>query len=222
MLELHDIVKSYAGPAGPIEVIRGVSLSIGPGESLAILGPSGSGKSTLINLMGGLDRPDSGRVTLDGRDLATMSEAALARLRATSIGFVFQAAHLLPQCTALENALLPAVAAGDNDDAGERARRLLDRVGLSGRADHRTGQLSGGERTRAAVARALVNKPRLVLADEPTGALDRASAEEVCRLLVEVNSEEGSALVVATHSEALAALMGRVMDLRDGKLMHRG
>jgi lipoprotein-releasing system ATP-binding protein len=194
---------------------------LGQGETLAIVGPSGSGKSTLLNIIGTLDRPSSGTVRLDGQDLTELDEAQLASLRNRRIGFVFQAHHLLPHCTVLENVLVPTLATrerAEQEGAGQRARRLLDRVGLGARLDHRPGQLSGGERQRVAVVRALINQPQLLLADEPTGALDRAAAEALAELLVDLNREHGVTLIVVTHALDLARRMGRVNVLKDGRL----
>jgi lipoprotein-releasing system ATP-binding protein len=197
LLELIDVSKTYPSPEGADApaVLKGINLAVREGESLAVVGPSGCGKSTLLNIMGTLDRPTSGRVLLGGRDLSEMDDKALAALRSREIGFVFQLHHLLPQCTI-----------------------LLDHVGLSQRLSHRPGQLSGGERQRAAVVRALINSPKLLLADEPTGSLDGATAARLGRLLVELNRDEGVTLVVVTHSLELAGQMGRVMQLRDGTL----
>jgi len=218
LLELRDVSRTYESPVGPLPVLRGVSLSVDEGETLAVLGPSGSGKSTLLNLMGALDVPTSGQILFDDRDVAEQGEDARAELRNTGIGFVFQAHHLLPQLTVWENVLVPALVRGVTDEIEDRARRLLARVGLERRLEHTPGALSGGERQRVAVARALVNSPKLVLADEPTGSLDRATAEELGDLLVELNREERAALVVVTHSEALAGRMGRMLVLRDGRI----
>jgi lipoprotein-releasing system ATP-binding protein len=218
MLELANVTRTYEGPSGPLDVLRGVSLSVAEGESLAVLGPSGSGKSTLLNLMGALDVPTSGQVRFEGRDVAAATEDARARLRNDRIGFVFQSHHLLVQLTVWENLLVPALVRGVTDDVEARARRLIERVGLEARLDHTPGAISGGERQRVAVVRALINAPGLVLADEPTGNLDRTTAAELSSLLVDINREEGVALVAVTHSEALAARMGRVLVLRDGKL----
>jgi ABC-type lipoprotein export system ATPase subunit len=222
-LRLEDVSKSYDsvldGP--PVRVLEGISLTIEQGESAAVCGPSGSGKSTLLNIIGTLDRPTRGRVLLRGQDLAELDELRLAAVRNRQIGFIFQAHHLLPQCTVLENVLVPTLASLDSaqrKNAPERARRLLDRVGLSGRIDHRPGQLSGGERQRVAVVRALINQPELLLADEPTGALDRAAAEELARLLIELNREEGVTLILVTHAPDLAARMKRMFQLQDGRL----
>jgi ABC-type lipoprotein export system ATPase subunit len=223
-LVLRDVAKSYQsvmdGPA--VSVLDGINLEIQEGESAAILGPSGSGKSTLLNIIGTLDRPTRGQVLLEGQDLAQLDETQMAAVRNRRIGFIFQAHHLLPQCTVLENVLVPTLVCADaplRQSAPERARRLLDRVGLGPRLHHRPGQLSGGERQRVAVVRGLINQPRLLLADEPTGALDRAAAEELARLLVELNREERVTLIIATHALDLAAQMGRKFQLRDGRLV---
>jgi lipoprotein-releasing system ATP-binding protein len=217
LLSLKGVTRIFgAGTEAPTPVLRGVDLEVAPGESLAIAGPSGSGKSTLLQIMGGLDRPSSGEVLFEGRDLGRLQDAELARVRSAGIGFVFQAHHLLPQCSAIENVLVPALAGKPAKDLVERATGLLSRVGLADRLGHRPGQLSGGECQRVAVVRALINRPRLVLADEPTGALDRAAAGELGRLLLELNREEGAALVVVTHAPSLAESMGRALQLRDG------
>lgn len=220
VLEIRGATKSYPGPAGgdPVVVLRGVDLRVESGEALAILGPSGSGKSTLLNLAGALDRPTSGTVLLDGHDLAALADDDLARLRNRSIGFVFQQHHLLPQLTVLENVLLPVLADRSAPLPVDRARALLDRVGLGSRIVHRPAQLSGGECQRVAVVRALINAPKLVLADEPTGALDARTAESLADLLVDLNRAEGVALVTVTHSPVLAARMGRRLRLEGGAL----
>ncbi|MBS3734861.1 MAG: ABC transporter ATP-binding protein [Phycisphaerae bacterium] len=223
LLELIDVHKRYTadGPA----VLRGLSLRLDAGERLTVTGPSGSGKSTLLNLIAALDAPTSGRVRLDGTDLATCSETHLATLRNKRIGMVFQLHHLLPQCTVWENVLVPALAAGGpSAETEDHARRLLDRVGLGdhapggSRAGDRPGRLSGGQRQRVAVVRALVNAPALLLADEPTGSLDRRTADELAGLLCELNAEQGVALIVATHSRRLAGQIGSVRPLREGAL----
>jgi ABC-type lipoprotein export system ATPase subunit len=226
LLELAGVSKRYAATEATesAPVLRDIDLQLGRGESVAIVGPSGSGKSTLLNIIGTLDFPDSGRVVLDGRDLATLKEAELAAVRSREIGFVFQLHHLLPQCTVLENVLVPTLAVGAGgarpaEAAEDRARRLLERVDLTARLAHRPGQLSGGERQRVAVVRALINAPKLLLADEPTGALDRAAADTLAQLLVELNREERVSLIVVTHAMPLAAQMGRVLELRDGTLV---
>jgi len=222
LVELVNVTKRYETPEGgqAPPVLDGVALAAAAGESAAVVGPSGCGKSTLLNIIGTLDRPTSGRVLLAGRDLSGLGDEELAGLRRREIGFVFQLHHLLPQCTALENVLVPALAGGGrvSRETEDRGRRLLERVGLADRMAYRPGHLSGGERQRVAVARALINGPRLLLADEPTGSLDRAAAERLEGLLVEINREEGVTLVVVTHAAHLAAGMGRVLELRDGRL----
>ena len=223
LLELRNVCKSYpADGGGVVNVLSDINLALSKGESLAILGPSGCGKSTLLNLIGTLDRPTSGEVLLEGANLQTLDERELARVRCQRIGFVFQLHHLLPQCTVLENVLLPTLADPKqrlDAETTQRAERLLKRVGLADRRDHKPGQLSGGERQRTAVVRALINQPSLLLADEPTGSLDRAAAESLGDLLVELNREEGLTLVVVTHSPELAGRMGRVCQIRDGQLI---
>jgi lipoprotein-releasing system ATP-binding protein len=224
LLELKSVSKRYDSvqSAEHLEILRDVTLQIGRGESVAIVGPSGSGKSTLLNIIGTLDRPASGEVLLDGKDLSKLDEKGLAQVRNHQIGFVFQAHHLLPQCTVLENVLVPTLAdKKGRTGADERARKLLERVGLGERINHRPGQISGGERQRAAVVRALIMKPQLLLADEPTGALDRRTSDELSHLLVELNREEDVTLIVVTHSPDLAKRMGRVLELREGKLVQQ-
>ena len=223
ILELVDVVKRYDAVrgVGASNVLEGINLAVPPGEKLAITGPSGSGKSTLLNIIGTLDRPTSGRVLLEGTDLAGLDDPHLAALRNRRIGFIFQDHHLLPQCTALENVLVPTLATSDPElrrTARERAVPLLERVGLAERMYHRPGELSVGQCQRVAVVRALINRPRLVLADEPTGSLDRAIADELADLLVELNRDEKVTLIVATHAQPLAARMQRVLELRDGSL----
>ena len=223
LLRLTEVSKRYESPtdAEAVSVLRDISMEIGRAESVAVVGPSGSGKSTLLNIIGTLDRPTSGQVLLDGQDLSRIDDIKIAAVRNRQIGFVFQAHHLLPQCTVLENVLVPTLANNDaalRNGAGERAKRLLDKVGLGARLTHRPGQLSGGERQRVAVVRALINQPKLLLADEPTGALDRASAQNLADLLVQLNREEGVTLVVVTHALDLAKRMGRVLELQDGRL----
>jgi lipoprotein-releasing system ATP-binding protein len=220
VMELRDVSKSYPGTV-PIPVLRAASLRVERGETVALVGPSGSGKSTLLNLLGTLDTPNSGSVFLCGQDVTRLDAQGLARVRNRDLGFIFQSHHLLPQCSVLENVLLPTLANLGHSpaQAEERARRLLDRVGLGPRIDHLPGQLSGGERQRAAVVRALIQSPQVVLADEPTGALDRANAESLGRLLVDLNREEGMALVVVTHSLELARQMSRIVELKDGALI---
>lgn len=224
LLELKSVSKRYDSvqSAEQLQILRDVSLQIGRGESVAIVGPSGSGKSTVLNIIGTLDRPTSGEVLLDGKDLTRLDEKELAHVRNHQIGFVFQAHHLLPQCTVLENVLVPTLAdSSSRSGAEERARKLLQRVGLGERMTHRPGQISGGERQRAAVVRALIMKPQLLLADEPTGALDRNTSNELSQLLVELNQEENVTLIVVTHALDLAKRMGRVLELREGKLVQQ-
>ena len=218
LVEAVGVSKVYGAAGAETRVLDGVDLRVAPGESLAIVGPSGCGKSTLLNILGTLDRPTSGRVAIEGREVSGLDPSELAGVRARTVGFVFQLHHLLPQCSILENVLVPALAAGGAAAAEPRARALLERVGLTPRLDHRPGQLSGGECQRAAVVRALINRPRLLLADEPTGSLDRAGAERLADLLRELNREEGVALVAVTHAARLAERMGRVVELRDGRL----
>ena len=220
VIELREVSKNYPGVV-PVTVLRAASLSVARGETVALVGPSGSGKSTLLNLLGTLDRPDSGSVWICGQDVTRLDAQGLARVRNRDLGFIFQSHHLLPQCSVLENVLLPTLAERRQSpaEAEDRARRLLDRVGLGPRLSHLPGQLSGGERQRAAVVRALIQSPQVVLADEPTGALDRANAESLGRLLVDLNREEGMALVVVTHSLELARQMSRIVELQDGALL---
>jgi lipoprotein-releasing system ATP-binding protein len=222
VVELRAVSKGY-GPRGEgrVEVLRAVDLTVFPGETVAVTGPSGSGKSTLLNIMGTLDLPDTGEVLIRGREVERLDARELALVRNRDIGLIFQLHHLLPHLGVLENALVPAMVSGD-PAAPERARRLLDRVGLGRRLHHRPSQLSGGERQRAAVVRALVNRPAVLLADEPTGSLDRRSAESLADLLLELNGEEGTALVVATHAPALAARMSRSLELVEGRLAPSG
>ncbi len=222
LVELDGVTKRYASPTGEDgpPVLRDITLAVDEGEALAVVGPSGSGKSTLLNIIGTLDRPTSGRVCLAGDDLSAMDEEAVADVRTRRVGFVFQLHHLLPQCTALENVLVPALAqsAAVPEETAARGRALLERVGLSDRMDYRPGHLSGGERQRVAVARALVNRPALLLADEPTGSLDREASDSLADLLVELNRDEGVTLIVVTHAVHLAERMARCLELRDGTL----
>ncbi|MEO6033989.1 MAG: ABC transporter ATP-binding protein [Verrucomicrobiota bacterium] len=225
LLNVVEVSKRYQTVEGtdPVLVLDRVTLEISAGESVAIVGPSGSGKSTLLNIIGTLDLPTSGKVFLGADDLSAFSPDQLAEIRNQQIGFVFQAHHLLPQCTVLENVLVPTLAAKDKkrfrDGARERGVQLLQRVGLGARFDHRPGQLSGGERQRVAVVRALINRPKLLLADEPTGALDRSSALDLAQLLIELNREENVTLIVVTHALDLAEKMRRKFELKDGKLV---
>src|ERR1051326_615042 len=233
LLKLANVTRRYDSPDGAaaLTVLNDVSVEVESGESLAIVGPSGSGKSTLLQIIGTLDRPTSGQVLLNGQDLNGLDEIQLASVRNRQLGFVFQAHYLLPQCTVLENLLVPPLPnptrpstlnqnspASPSESPEARASRLLKRVGLGERTAHRPGQLSGGERQRVAVVRALINQPQLLLADEPTGSLDHASAQQLGQLLIELNREEGVTLIVVTHAPELAHLMTRVMELKDGHL----
>ena len=219
LLELSQVTKEYGTSPVSTEVLKGVDLRLEPGEAVAVLGPSGCGKSTLLNIMGALDHPTSGSVTFKGRDLLQLGPTDAAQFRNREIGFVFQLHHLLPQCTVFENVLVPALVNPEPQGAGERARRLLEGVGLADRADYRPGQLSGGERQRVAVVRALINRPSLLLADEPTGSLNQEGAESLTALLLELNREEAMTLVVVTHSLHVAERMERVFELCDGVLL---
>ncbi len=218
-LQAENITKQYRTRADPIEVLCGVSLALDPGQNLAILGPSGSGKSTLLSILGTLETPSSGRVLLDGVDPAELDERQLAAFRSRRIGFVFQDHYLLPQCSVLENVLLPAVPLGPvGAETIRRAELLLDRVGLAERREHRPAELSGGERQRAALARALINVPDLLLADEPTGNLDRTTAQQVGQLLLDLQKSEPMILIVVTHSQRLAECLQSRLELDAGRL----
>jgi lipoprotein-releasing system ATP-binding protein len=218
-----DGVRKHFEEAGQrLEVLKGVELTVARGETLAIIGDSGSGKTTLLQILGGLDRPTSGEVRVDGRDIHELGEAERGMLRNHALGFVYQFHHLLPEFSALENVAMPLlVRRTSTGEAKARAQEILARVGLGARLDHRPHQLSGGERQRAAVARALVTQPKLVLADEPTGNLDGANAEQIFELMLELNRERKTSLVVVTHDLRLAARMERTLELTDG-LLARG
>ena len=226
MLELIKVAKNYESPGRTEElcVLKDITLKVEKGRSVVIVGPSGSGKSTLLNIIGALDRPSAGKVLFDGKDLATLDEIELARIRNQQIGFVFQLHHLLPQCTVLENVLVPTLAEKGvyKKEVRERAVNLLERVGLKDWMPYRPGELSGGQRQRVAVVRALINRPKLLLADEPTGSLDEASSQNIADLLVELNRSEDVAMIVVTHSVKLAERIGHVMELSDGMLTVRG
>jgi len=223
MLKLENIKKYYEVPETAIRrtVLNELSLEIEGGDRIAILGPSGSGKSTLLNVMSSLDLPNSGSVNFDGEEISSYTSEQLAQFRNKKIGFVFQSHHLLPQLSLLENVLLPYLPEKDKavkKEAEKRALDLLEFVGLSNQIHQRPGQMSGGECQRAAVVRALIHQPKLILADEPTGSLDKASAEQLAKLLVRINEEQAVTLVVVTHSEELAQYMNRVCRIEDGKI----
>jgi putative ABC transport system ATP-binding protein len=218
MIELSGIRKCYRRGGDEIRALDGIDLSIARGEFVAIMGPSGSGKSTLLNVLGALDRPDQGSYRLDDQDVSSLDDDAASDLRNRRIGFVFQSFHLLPRLSVLENVLLPQrYAAVVDSRAPERARQLLQRMGLEQRVDHRPGELSGGQLQRAAIARALLNQPALLLADEPTGNLDSKSAHDVLTLFGELNAA-GQTLVLVTHDPDIATIAQRTIHLRDGKV----
>jgi lipoprotein-releasing system ATP-binding protein len=221
-LTVDNITKEFPTRAESLVVLRGAALTLSCGENLAILGPSGSGKSTLLYIVGTLDRATSGQIKLQNADPFSLDEPRLADFRNDKIGFVFQDHHLLPQCSVLENVLIPTMAhAGAQDGYVERAKMLIERVGLSDRIQHRPAELSGGERQRVAVARALIRKPVLLLADEPTGNLDRSTAASVGKLLVELQRQENTMLIAVTHSTELAAMFDRRLELDAGRLIER-
>src|SRR5579884_84795 len=218
-LEVTHLDKDYPTPSGPLSILRGVGLRVGPGEAVVVMGPSGSGKSTLLHILGTLDTPTRGSVRLDDVDPFALPQSQLADFRNRRIGFVFQDQYLLPQCTVLENVLVPTLVARDDRAAVKaRALQLLERVGLAHRLEHRPAELSGGERGRTALARALIHQPALLLADEPTGNLDRKTAREVGQLLLDLHREQRTILVVVTHSAELAALFPRTLLMEDGHL----
>jgi lipoprotein-releasing system ATP-binding protein len=220
MLEVVDLTKSYPTARGPLTVLSDVSFSLAPGDAAAVMGPSGSGKSSLLYILGALEPPTSGTVSLDGRNPFQLTPDDLAAFRNSSIGFVFQDHCLLPQCTVLENVLIPTLVARDGTDAAARARTLVDQVGLGDRVDHRPAELSGGERQRVAIARALIRGPRLLLCDEPTGNLDRAAADNVASLLLDLHRRQHTILIVVTHSAQLASNFPIRFELVDRQL-HR-
>ncbi|MBQ9073029.1 MAG: ABC transporter ATP-binding protein [Muribaculaceae bacterium] len=216
MIEIRDISKNYDS----LKVLDGINLDIDKGEVVSIVGPSGAGKTTLLQIIGSLERPDSGMVSYEGENILIMKDSRLAKFRNCNIGFVFQFHQLLPEFTVLENVAIPALIGGvSRRDANDRARRLIDYLGLSTRMEHKPMQLSGGERQRAAVARALVNNPRVVLADEPSGSLDSQNREELHRLFFDLRRDMGHTFVIVTHDETLAADTDRIVKMRDGKIV---
>jgi lipoprotein-releasing system ATP-binding protein len=222
MLQVSNLTKSYPTPRGPLTVLSDVSFSLANGDAAAVMGPSGAGKSSLLYLLGALEPPSTGTVTLDTINPFLLGPRELAAFRNTSIGFVFQDHCLLPQCSVLENVLIPTLVAPDNGQAVGRARDLIDRVGLGDRIDHRPGELSGGERQRVAIARALIQQPRLLLCDEPTGNLDRAAADNVAALLLDLHRRQATILIVVTHSLALASRFSIRFELNDSRIVRSG
>jgi lipoprotein-releasing system ATP-binding protein len=220
-LVVQDVTKGYAWPGGALDVLCGVSFQAAPGQSLALVGPSGSGKSTLLNILGSLDPPDAGVVRLGDVDVTSLEGDSLAAYRSGRVGFVFQDHHLLPQCTARENVLLPSLAASSRSGVADRAGELLARVGLAEQADQFPARLSGGQRQRVAIARALVNSPDLLLCDEPTGNLDSQTATGVLDLFLDMARHERIILIVATHDRVAAQRMDRCLELVDGRLVLR-
>jgi len=221
MINVRQLSKTYETPGEAIQVLDRLDLTLAAGETAAIIGPSGCGKSTLLNLLGALDRPTSGSITIGDQDISTFSEEQAAAFRNHSLGFIFQQQHLLPQLNVLENVLVPRLAGDWQEPAADtekRALRLLETVGLSDRLHHLPWQLSGGEKLRTAVARALINRPKLILADEPTGSLDPASTDTIADLLLSLTRDHGVTLLVVTHNAALAQRMGKTFELRSGKL----
>ncbi len=221
VIQAHDLHKVYRlGRHVEVHALRGVSFTVRRGEALAIMGPSGSGKSTLMNILGCLDKPTRGEYILDGQPVAQMNDDDLAVVRNRKVGFVFQSFNLLPRVTALENVMLPLRYAGVLRGAAERARAALEAVGLGDRLHHKPNELSGGQQQRVAIARALVNQPAIILADEPTGNLDTQSGQEVMDLLLRLNREQGTTLIVVTHDPEVASQMARILHIRDGRLVH--
>ena len=219
MLVVSNLTKHYPTPRGPLTVLSDVSFSLMPGDAAAVMGPSGAGKSSLLYLLGALEPPSAGTVTLDGKNPFLLGPRELAAFRNASIGFVFQDHCLLPQCSVLENVLIPTLVAPGANGATSRARELIDRVGLGDRIDHRPGELSGGERQRVAIARAMIREPRLLLCDEPTGNLDRVSADNVAALLLDLHRLQNTILIVVTHSLQLASRFSIRFELTDQQLV---
>lgn len=220
LIRTIDVMKSFRTEAGDLKVLKGIDLSIRKGEMLGVIGASGAGKSTLLQILGALDKPTSGKVLFKGRDIASMDDNFLARLRNTSIGFVFQFHHLLPEFNSIENAMFPAIISGMSFSAAEKkAKALLDELGLSERVRHRPGELSGGEQQRVAVARALIQDPEVVLADEPTGNLDTATGNDLFELFLGLNERKGITFVVVTHNKSLSDRCHRVVEMADGMFL---
>ncbi|MSS75978.1 MAG: lipoprotein-releasing ABC transporter ATP-binding protein LolD [Methyloglobulus sp.] len=220
ILQCENLTMRYAQGGLDVEVLKGVNFNINKGERVAIMGASGSGKSTLLHLLGGLEKPTGGKVVLDGTDLNDVSGKQLASLRNRSLGFIYQFHHLLGEFTVLENVAMPLLIGGHSvEEARHHATKLLQRVGLGHRVEHKPGEISGGERQRAAVARALINKPGVVLADEPTGNLDSKTAEDVFQLMLELNQELNVSFLIVTHDHELAGKMGRVLRMEDGLIV---
>jgi lipoprotein-releasing system ATP-binding protein len=218
VLTVTGVTKQYPAPQGTLTVLSNVTFSLAPGDAAAITGPSGSGKSSLLYMLGALEPPSSGEITLGGRNPFGLAAASLADFRNAEIGFVFQDHCLLPQCTVLENVLVPTLVARKEDGVTDRARTLLDHVGLSGRLEHRPAELSGGEKQRVAIARALIRQPRLLLCDEPTGNLDQTSASTVASLLLDLHRRQNNILIVVTHSERLAAEFPIRFEIENGNV----
>ena len=222
MIRSTGLRKSFTTPAGELQILKGIDLDIEQGEFVSIVGASGAGKSTLLHVLGTLDRPTEGSITLAGRDILSMGESELTAFRNVAIGFVFQFHHLLPEFTAIENAMMPLLIHGvkKRSEAQEQARGLLDRLGLAHRVEHRPGELSGGEQQRVAVARALIMEPKIVLADEPTGNLDTKTGRELFSLMRELNRDMGTTFLVATHNEELSSQCDRIVVIKDGRIDH--
>lgn len=222
MLEAKDLHKIYKNAENRLAVLKGIDLTIQEGDVLAVVGPSGAGKSTLLHILGGLDKPTSGQVIMEGQDLYALSDAARSRIRNTKIGFIFQFYHLLPEFSALENVMVPGLVKGNlKNDEGLRTQALdvLEQVGLSSRAAHKPSQLSGGEQQRVAIARSLINQPKIVFCDEPTGNLDSESGQAIVKLLMELNAKNKQTFVIVTHNENIAKIAQRTIRMRDGKLI---
>jgi lipoprotein-releasing system ATP-binding protein len=223
MIEVNDLCKSFVSGQRRVDVLRDINLVIGAGERVGVVGASGAGKTTLMHILGGLDRPGSGSVRYDGKDIFSLRGEALDSFRNRTIGFVFQFHQLLPEFTALENVMLPALIAKRSfREALDPARRLLEEVGLGARLSHKPGELSGGEQQRVAIARALIMEPRILLADEPTGNLDSRTSDEIYNLLRQVHAARGLTMIIVTHSNALAERLDRIIPMEDGRIVEGG